>query len=54
MRWWGPAHTHFAMSDMQSLTLSIAASLCLVAAAGLAGWRYRRKMLNAGRQIRIQ
>ncbi|WP_166929880.1 hypothetical protein [Asaia sp. As-1742] len=32
-RWWGPAHLHYPMTDLQSLTLSFAATVVVVGLA---------------------
>lgn len=47
MRWWGPVHAHYAMTDMQSLTLSIGATLVVISAASLAIRAMKKRRLHA-------
>lgn len=46
MRWWGQIHEHYAMTDMQSLALSIAATVVIVSFASLSVRAMKKRRLH--------
>ncbi len=46
MRWWGPIHEHYAMTDMQSLALSVAATVIVVSIIGLSVRATKKRRLH--------
>lgn len=45
-RWWGPAHAHQAITDMNSLGVSIAATLAIICIASFTIRALRRRKLR--------
>lgn len=46
MKWWGPIHEHYAMTDVQSLALSIVATLVVVSVIAVTVRAAKKKRLH--------
>ncbi|GBR06721.1 hypothetical protein AA0323_1501 [Asaia siamensis NRIC 0323] len=46
MKWWGPVHEHYAMTDIQSLTLSIVATVFVASVIAVTVRAMKKKRLQ--------
>jgi len=46
MRWWGPLHQHYAMTDLESLAISLGITIILVSVVTLSVRTLHRKRLH--------